>query len=210
MIGVLNWPLFRFLARATSWGEAILCFPLLLVYLATCVCGLIAGLALAEHRQDRRLWPAAGMIGLVLLTLQILGGAYTAEFMGHADEAAQFVSGLMVYDYLATLPRENPIDWAGQYYLHYPKVAIGHWPPGYPAMEGLWWLMLGPSRVTAMLLQWLIGVVALTDALPAVPVRAVAADYSDDHRTDDRDAGLPGESCSRRWRISVVCSGACS
>ena len=161
-IGVLNRPLFRFLARATSWGEAILCFPLLLVYLATCVCGLIAGLALAEHRQDRRLWPAAGMIGLVLLMLQIWGGAYRAEFMGHADEAAQFVSGLMVYDYLATLPRENPIDWAGQYYLHYPKVAIGHWPPGYPAIEGLWWLMLGPSRVTAMLLQWLIGVVALT------------------------------------------------
>ena len=162
VIGLLNWPLFRFLARATSWRQAILSFPLLLIYLATCVSGLIAGLALAEHRQDRWLWPAAGMIGLVLLTLQILGGAYTAEFMGHADEAAQFVSGLMVYDYLATLPRENAIDWAGQYYLHYPKVAIGHWPPGYPAMEGLWWLMLGPSRLTAMLLQWLIGVVALT------------------------------------------------
>jgi hypothetical protein len=46
--------------------------------------------------------------------------------------------------------------------LHYPKVAIGHWPPGYPVIEGLWMLMLGSSRMTAMLLQWLIGVVALT------------------------------------------------
>jgi hypothetical protein len=82
--------------------------------------------------------------------------------MGHPDEGAHFVSGLMVYDYLATLPRENPIVWAGQYYLHYPEVAIGHWPPGYHAMEGVWWLFLGPSRMTAMLLQWLIGVVALT------------------------------------------------
>ena len=122
----------------------------------------MVGLALAEHRRDRWLWPAAAMIGVVLLAVQISGGAFKAEFTGHPDEAAQFVSGLMVYDYLATLPRENPIAWAGQYYLHYPEVAIGHWPPGYHAMEAVWWLFLGPSRTTAMLLQWLIGVVALT------------------------------------------------
>jgi GT2 family glycosyltransferase len=162
VIALLNWPLFRFLAHAAGWGEAILCFPLLLIYLATCVCGLIVGLALAGRRRDRWLWPAAATIGVVLLTLQISGGAFEAEFMGHPDEAAQFVSGLMVYDYLATWPRDNPIAWAGQYYLHYPKVAIGHWPPGYHAMEAVWWLFLGPSRMTAMLLQWLIGVVALT------------------------------------------------
>jgi GT2 family glycosyltransferase len=162
VIALLNWPLFRFLARATSWGEAILCFPLLLIYLATCVTGLLVGLVLAEHQQDRWLWPAAAIIGLVLLTVQISGGAFKAEFTGHPDESAQLVSGLMVYDYLAALPRENPISWAGQYYLHYPKVAIGHWPPGYHLVEAVWWLFLGPSRTTSMLLQWLIGVVTLT------------------------------------------------
>jgi glycosyltransferase involved in cell wall biosynthesis len=162
VIALLNLRLFRFLAKATSWGEAVLCFPLLLIHLATCICGLMWGLALTEHRRDRWLWPAAAMIGLVLLSIQISGGAFEAEFTGHPDEAAHFVSGLMIYDYLANLPRGNPIAWAGQYYLHYPKVAIGHWPPGYHAMEAVWWLFLGPSRITAMLLQWLIGVVALT------------------------------------------------
>jgi hypothetical protein len=162
VIALLNWPLFRFLTHAAGWKDAVLCFPLLLIYLATCVFGLIVGLALAEHRQDRWLWPAAAIIGLALLTVQISGGAFKAEFMGHPDEGAHFVSGLMVLDYLATLPRVNPIVWAGQYYLHYPEVAIGHWPPGYHAMEAVWWLFLGPSRMTAMLLQWLIGVVALT------------------------------------------------
>jgi len=162
VIALLNWSFFRFLARATSWGEAVLCFPLLVVYLATCVSGLIGGLALAEHYRDRWLWPAVSIIGLVLLAMQISGGAFEAEFTADPDEAAHFVSGLMVYDYLAALPRENPIVWAGQYYLHYPKVAIGHWPPGYHLMEGVWWIFLGPSRMTAMLLQWLIGVVALT------------------------------------------------
>jgi hypothetical protein len=162
LIGLLNAPLFRFLARRGGWGFALRSFPLLLAYFGACAAGLIGGLALAEHRRDRFLWPAAGAIALVLLTLQIVGGAFTAEFDGHPDEAAQFVSGLLVYDYLTTLPRENPIAWAGQYYIHYPKVAIGHWPPGYAALEALWWLLVGPSRVTAMLLHLAIGVLALT------------------------------------------------
>jgi len=63
-IGLLNWPLFCFLARATSWTESLLCFPLLVLYLGTCVAGLIAGTALAEYRQRRWLRPAAAMIGL--------------------------------------------------------------------------------------------------------------------------------------------------
>ncbi len=107
-------------------------------------------------------WPAVAIIGLVLLAIQISGGAFEAEFTGYPDEPAHFVSGLMIYDYLTSLPWRNPIDWAGQYYLHYPKVAIGHWPPGYHVMEALWWLLLGPSRASAMLLQWVIGIAALT------------------------------------------------
>jgi len=161
-IALLNWPLFRFLARAGGWREALLCFPLLFTYFATCAAGLLGGLALAEHRRDRFLWPSVAVIGLVVLAVQIAGGAYRAEFNGYPDEPVHFVSGLMVYDYLVSVPRESPIAWAGQYYLHYPKVAIGHWPPGYYALEALWWLFLGPSRTTSMLLQWAIGVAALT------------------------------------------------
>ena len=102
--------------------------------------------------------------------MQISGGAFKAEFTGHPDEPSQFLSGLILYDYLADLPRENPITWAEQYYLHYPKVAIGHWPPGYFALEGVWFLFLGPSRMTAILLQWFIGVVAPHDVIPAFAI----------------------------------------
>ena len=160
-IAILNWPLFRFLARAGSWRESLLSFPLLLTYLSTCVAGLIAGLALAERHRDRFLWPAVAGIGLTLLAVQISGRAFESEFAGYPDEAAHFVSGLIIYDYLVAFPRD-PVVWAGQYYLHYPKVAIGHWPPGYHALEALWWLILGPSRFTATLLQWTIGVAALS------------------------------------------------
>lgn len=159
-IAVLNWKFFRFLARAGSWGESLLSFPLLLVYLTTCVAGLIWGLVLAESHRDRFLWPVVAGIGVILLAVQISGRAFESEFAGYPDESAHFVSGLMIYDYLVAFP-PHPVAWAGQYYLHYPKVAIGHWPPGYPALEAFWWLILGPSRFTSMLLQWTIGLAAL-------------------------------------------------
>ncbi len=100
------------------------------------------------------------MCAALIFGLQVAGGAYHAEFNGHPDEAAQFVSGLMVRDYLAAWPPGHPIDWAVRYYIHYPKVAIGHWPPGFHVMEALWWLVLPPSRWSALLLNGLLALAA--------------------------------------------------
>jgi hypothetical protein len=103
------------------------------------------------------------LYGGLILALQSAGGAYRAEFNGYPDEAAHFVTGLMVHDYLVALPRENPIAWAAHYYLHYPKVAIGHWPPLFFVMEALWWLIVPPSRWSSMVLN--LGMGALAAAL---------------------------------------------
>ena len=134
----------------------------------------IAGL----HRRDRLFFFAVAAIGLVLVSLQWAGGAWTAEFDGHPDESAQFVTGRMIWEYLSALPRENPVSWAGQFYLHYPKVGLGHWPPGYHLAEAFWSLIFGSSRIGAMGLQWFTGLAALTGlyalARPRLP-RAVAA-----------------------------------
>jgi len=97
---------------------------------------------------------------LLIFGLQIAGGAYAAEFNGDPDEAAHFVSGLMAHDYLAAIPLANPIVWAEQYYLHYPKVAIGHWPPGFYIVEALWWLIVSPSRGSALCLQAALAAIA--------------------------------------------------
>lgn len=177
--GVRNRAFFRCVAHAAGWSSAILCIPVILVHQVQCLFARTTGAVRAEHFRDRWLWPMVILTGAALLGVQISGGAFEAEFTAHPDEPAHFVSGLMLYDYLVTLPRENPIGWAQQYYLHYPKVALGHWPPLYPAMEASWWLLWGPSRLTAMLLQWLIGVVALTmfyrlaRSLLSLPVTAV-------------------------------------
>src|SRR5947207_10152479 len=118
---------------------------------------LIAGIAAGIHRRDHVFFPAIAVIALALVTIQWAGGAWNAEFDGDPDESAQFVSGRMIWEYLTSFPRENPVAWAKQYYLHYPKVAIGHWPPGYHLAEAVWPLIFGSSRRSAMGLQWFTG-----------------------------------------------------
>lgn len=151
-----------FLAECRGGIFAAMCFPLLLIYNVVCVVGLGAGLVRLECRRNRWFLAAVLASACLILGLQLAGGAYRAEFDGDPDEAAHFVSGLMVHDYLAAIPRVDPIVWAGQYYLHYPKVAIGHWPPGFYVLTALWWLIFPPSRWTAL---WLEAALVLAAAL---------------------------------------------
>lgn len=86
------------------------------------------------------------------LVFQVRSGAYDSDFGGHSDEAAHVVTGLMVRDYLAgpVWSGTHPMRYAEDYYERFPKVAIGHYPPGFYLIEGLWLL---PSRTaTAALL----------------------------------------------------------
>jgi Dolichyl-phosphate-mannose-protein mannosyltransferase len=86
------------------------------------------------------------------LVLQVRSGAYQSDFGGHPDEAAHVVTGLMVRDYLAgpVWSGTHPMRYAEEYYERFPRVALGHYPPGFYVVEGLWLL---PSRTaTAALL----------------------------------------------------------
>jgi hypothetical protein len=102
----------------------------------------------------------AVLFGFVVI-LQVLGGAYASGFGGYADEPAHLVTSLMVRDFLAGLDFGHPWLFAQQYYLHYPKVAIGHWPPVFYGMLGTWFLIVGASRGAAIMF---IAIVAATTA----------------------------------------------
>lgn len=87
---------------------------------------------------------------LEALLLQWLGGAYASGFGGHPDEAAHFVSSLMVHDFLGRIGDVSPLAFAQQFYLYYPKVAIGNWPPLLHLLLALWYLLFGVSRASAL------------------------------------------------------------
>ncbi|HEX8202484.1 MAG TPA: glycosyltransferase family 39 protein [Isosphaeraceae bacterium] len=88
-----------------------------------------------------------------VVTLQVVNGAYDNEFGGHSDEAAHYITGLMVRDYFLSPPWQNPVRYAERYYVHYPKVAIGHWPPLFYVVQACWTIPFGPSRTSVLLLM---------------------------------------------------------
>jgi 4-amino-4-deoxy-L-arabinose transferase-like glycosyltransferase len=75
----------------------------------------------------------------------------------------------MVRDYLASLHYTDPMGFAGDYYSHYPKVALGHWPPLFYALAGPWMLIFSSSRTSVLL-----GLALLTTILAWLLSTAVA------------------------------------
>ncbi len=88
----------------------------------------------------------------ILTGLQWTNGAFKSEFGGHPDEAAHYITGLMFHDYAAALELTSPLKFAENYYIHYPKVAIGHWPPFFYVIQSVWMLLFSPSRISLLLL----------------------------------------------------------
>jgi len=108
------------------------------------------------RRQPAVLWTlsvAAGLFAIILL-LQWQTGAYQSEFGAHSDEPAHVVTGLMVRDYLAAglWQGKSPLAFAEAYYERLPKVALGHYPPAFYVVEGLWLIPVrSPSAVLALM-----------------------------------------------------------
>lgn len=100
---------------------------------------------------------------------QRLGSAYASEFGGHPDEAAHFVTGLMVRDYVAAGFPGSPMKYAEEYYRHYPKIGLGVWPPFFYVVQTIWMLPFGVSRTSVLLL--IAAIASLTALLIFVALR---------------------------------------
>jgi hypothetical protein len=94
------------------------------------------------------------LVGLALfalvLMLQWSSGAYLGDYGNHPDEAAHFVSALLIHDYLREGFPGGAMQYAEAYYLHYPKVAVGMWPPAFHIGLALWMLIFGVSHSSAL------------------------------------------------------------
>ncbi len=110
---------------------------------------------------------AAFFVCIVLL--QIGSGAYKSELAHHPDEPAHVVTSLMFGDYMRHGFPENPWPYAQKYYVHYPKVAVGMWPPGFYFLSGAWTVAFGASRASLLAFAALLG--ALLSASLTVFVR---------------------------------------
>ena len=100
----------------------------------------------------------------VAFAWQKITGAYDSEFGGHPDEAAHYVTGLFVrdaavvgFDYARGGFHGSPMkvgkEYADNFYEHYPKVALGVWPPAFYVVQTAWTLPFGASRFSVLLLM---------------------------------------------------------
>lgn len=90
---------------------------------------------------------------------QWMMGAYRSDLGGDPDEAAHAVTALMVRDYLWHGGGESPLHFAERYYETFPKVALGHYPPGY-YIPGALMLSLWCDPRALLVLQLLLAVSA--------------------------------------------------
>lgn len=85
------------------------------------------------------------------ISLQWVSGIYGSELGHHPDEPAHVTTALMIHDYLASRIGTSPVKYAEMYYVHYPKVGFGMWPPVFHTVAAIWMLLFTSARVSLIL-----------------------------------------------------------
>lgn len=69
------------------------------------------------------------------------------------DGPAHYVTGVMVYEFFRHPFASPALHFAKTFYVKFPKVAFGHWPPGLYLLEAAWFALWGPTILSARLLS---------------------------------------------------------
>ncbi len=101
---------------------------------------------------------AALVLAAITALLVIAAGAPWRELSATPDEASHFVTSLMIRSYLIDGLGTLPHEFAMTYYLHYPKVAFGIWPPTFHFLLAGWMFLAGTTLATALVFVSLITV----------------------------------------------------
>ncbi len=112
---------------------------------------------------------ALTFIGLCV-AIQTGTGAYMSDRGLTGDEASHFVNSLLVLDYFRQAFPGNPISFARDYYVHLPRVSIGHWPPAFYVVQATIFALAGRSSAVAIAFQAVIA--GLTATTVAVLIRS--------------------------------------
>ena len=86
-----------------------------------------------------------------VVAVQWFGGAYQAEFAEDSDESGHYVTGLMLHDYFAAGLPWPPMEFAQRFHNHYPRVALGHWPPLFYVLQAAWMSVFHEGRASMLL-----------------------------------------------------------
>ena len=121
------------------------------------------------------------LLFVVVYVTSLAYGSTRSELITAPDEASHYVTALMIRSYVLGGFEGPPRQFAEEYYLHYPKVAFGVWPPLFHLLLGAWLLVTGPalssallfvSLTTTMVCALMVGAVRTTLGLPLAAATA--------------------------------------
>ena len=115
-------------------------------------------------REPRRL-AAAALPVLWVLTVIIVGRGLTDGGFRYPDASRHAMDGALVHDFVADLPASaaHPLDYALEYYAHYPALGFGlYYPPLFAVVESGFFAVFGLSAATARLTVLAFAVLAVT------------------------------------------------
>lgn len=99
------------------------------------------------------------VFGLIALFVASTTGGLSPSLI-NPDEGGHYVNALFLGDWIrAGFP--SPMQFAQDYYAHFPRLTIGHWPPGWYMIEAPWFAVMRPSPLGALALA------AFVSGLPA-------------------------------------------
>lgn len=111
-------------------------------------------------------------LAIFVVALAVLAGAMiflhalNSGFSG-SDEGSHFLNGYLIWSYLSEASGQNPLTYATDFYVHYPKISIGHWPPLYYLFLAGFFFILPHVPFSFMLVNLVVA------ALPAILVARV-------------------------------------
>jgi hypothetical protein len=88
----------------------------------------------------------------IALQVRMAAGVVRGD-LAAADPPAHFTTGVMVHDYVRSALGSNPVAFAKSFYVRFPKVAFGQWPPVYFALQAAWYLVFPISPASARILS---------------------------------------------------------
>jgi len=94
----------------------------------------------------------------------VLGKDIALGGLHDADSAAHVMDGVLIHDWIAAgwSAWRDPMGFAVEQYGHYPTLGIGqHYPPGFAAVEAVFFAVLGISAATARLCVLFFGFLAV-------------------------------------------------
>lgn len=108
------------------------------------------------------------LLAALLALLLWQSGALQSDLGADPDEPAHAVTALMLRDFLAEGLGGSPLTFARTYYENFPKVALGHYPPGYYLTAGLALLPFAdPDVLLVLQVLFLAGIAAAVVRLAA-------------------------------------------